>query len=78
MERGLKKMQRVRTLEEFGKKMEEAHDCDKCKGKIFAIVIDEFGNKYCSYCRENVNYPTPTREELKLWFKKFNTRKLQK
>ena len=69
MERGLKKMKRVRTLEEFGKEMEKAHDCDKCRGRIFVIVIYDFGNKYCSYCSKKVDYPNPTKEELELWLK---------
>jgi len=27
-----------------------SHDCDKCHGKIVAISVDAFGNKYCGYC----------------------------
>lgn len=41
--------------------LSDIHDCEKCHGKIVAISRDEFGNTYCGYCGEKVDY-TP-------WFK---------
>lgn len=59
----------MRTFEEFGKQMQEAHDCDDCRGKIFAVRMDMLGNKYCGYCGEKVDYPKSTMEELNQWMK---------
>ncbi len=58
-----------RTLAEFGDEMEKAHDCEKCRGKIFAVMVDDLGNRYCGYCKEKVDYPNPTEEEMKMWLK---------
>ncbi len=57
----------MRTHEEFQKQMQDAHDCEKCHGKIFCIRCDFVGNRYCSYCGEQVDYPRPTREEIMSW-----------
>ena len=35
---------------------EQAHDCEKCHGKIVLIEIDMSGNTYCGYCHQKVNY----------------------
>lgn len=56
------------THEEFQKEFLRAHDCKKCHGKIVAVAIDALGNTYCGYCNERVNYPKPTKEEIKEWF----------
>lgn len=49
---------------DFMKKIESAHDCEKCHGKIIAIAVDKLGNTYCSYCGQKVYYPRPTKEEI--------------
>ncbi|MHA1868721.1 MAG: hypothetical protein ACTSXD_11810 [Candidatus Heimdallarchaeaceae archaeon] len=59
----------MRTIEEWNKQMMEAHDCKKCHGKIFAVRMDKLGNSYCAYCGQKVNYPKPTKEEIKEWMK---------
>lgn len=47
---------------EFQKKMQEAHNCLNCQGKIFCISIDKFGATRCGYCNEIVIYPPLTRK----------------
>ena len=32
------------------------HDCDKCHNKIVGISVDLFGNTYCGYCGDKVDY----------------------
>jgi len=49
---------------EFQKKTQEAHNCDKCQGKIFCVSIDKLGITRCAYCNELVIYPSLTKEEL--------------
>jgi cytochrome c5 len=62
-------IQKLRTIKEFSKQMVNAHWCEKCDGKIFAIEGDAFGNTKCGYCHEIVHYPTPTKEEMDEWAK---------
>ena len=57
----------MRTFKEFRKQMEGAHDCELCHGKIFVIEIDKFGNQFCGYCKQKVNYPIATTEEMLRW-----------
>jgi len=52
---------------EFQKKTQDAHNCDKCQGKIFCVSIDKLGVNRCAYCNEVVIYPLLTKEELKAW-----------
>jgi ribosomal protein L37AE/L43A len=59
----------IRTVKEFSKQMVDAHDCEKCHGKIFAIEGDALGNTRCGYCHEIVCYPTATKEEMNEWMK---------
>ena len=59
----------MRTFKEFIKQMQEAHSCEKCDGKIFAIEMDGLGITYCAYCNEKVMYPHSTPKELNAWMK---------
>lgn len=36
--------------------LSQVHDCEQCHNKIVCISIDEFGNTYCGYCHQQVNY----------------------
>jgi hypothetical protein len=36
--------------------LSKIHDCEKCHGKIVLIERDAFGNTYCGYCHERVDY----------------------
>lgn len=48
-------------------KLEEIHNCEKCKGKMVYILTDMFGITYCGYCHEKVDYSqvdTPNKEEF--------------
>jgi len=60
----------MRTFEEFQLEMKKAHDCDKCRGRIFCVSVDALGVKRCAYCNQVVNYPTPTNEEFISWLEK--------
>ncbi len=60
---------KMRTHEEFMNEMQGSHDCKECHGKIFGVSVDALGNTYCGYCGEQVNYPRPTKEELKNWMR---------
>lgn len=64
----------MRTFEEFERQMIEAHDCDKCHGKIVCIKIDAFCNQYCAYCGEIVDYPIATIQEMRSWMEKAGVR----
>lgn len=57
----------MRTFKEFLKELEQAHDCEKCHGKIFCIAMDKTGITRCGYCHEIVNYPVATKEEFISW-----------
>lgn len=37
-------------------KLEEIHDCEKCHNKMVCISVDMFGNTYCGYCSQPVDY----------------------
>lgn len=60
----------MRTHKKFMQEMIEAHDCEKCHGKIFVLTHDVFGRTCCGYCNETVNYPSPTQEEFVRWIEK--------
>lgn len=59
----------MRAHKEFQKQMEDAHDCEKCHGKIFALTHDAFGRTCCAYCNQPVNYPKATEEEITEWMR---------
>jgi hypothetical protein len=42
----------------------EAHDCEKCRGKIVCIARDAFGNTYCAYCGKKVDYKPVSKKIL--------------
>lgn len=47
------------TMEEVQKAMEhleDYHDCEKCRGKIVCIQMDNLGNTCCAYCGQIVKY----------------------
>lgn len=62
-------MPKLISFEEFRKKQQQAHSCQKCQGKIFCISIDKLGQTRCAYCNEIVNYPRATKEDLDRWMK---------
>jgi len=66
----------MRTHEEYMKQMKEAHTCDKCEGKIFAISLDKLGNQRCGYCNQIVKYPKATKFELAFWITMIEDKKL--
>lgn len=66
----------MRTHEEFMKETKDAHWCEKCDGKIFAIQMDKLGNMHCGYCKEIVKYPRATKEELAFWITMIEDKKL--
>jgi len=37
-------------------KLEELHNCEKCRGKLVMITVDHVGVERCGYCNEVVNY----------------------
>lgn len=47
---------------ELQRKVQKAHDCEKCHGKIFCESINEFGITRCGYCKEVVVYHSFTKE----------------
>ena len=51
----------------------EIHDCDKCHNKIVCIEIDLFGNTFCGYCHERVDY-SKLHEEFLKQFNEFKMR----
>lgn len=65
----------MRTLEQFQKEMQEAHDCEKCHGKIFCVTIDLTGRMHCAYCNAVVNYPKATPMEIREWTKNTGVKK---
>jgi len=48
---------------------ESIHDCALSHGKIVAIMIKD-GKTYCGYCKQQVDYPNMTKEELEECIKK--------
>ena len=36
--------------------LSELHDCQKCHGKIVAIMVNALGQMCCGYCGEIVDY----------------------
>jgi len=68
----------MRTIKQFSKDMEDAHDCEKCHGKIFTIEKDMLGNSKCAYCHQIVHYPVATREEMDEWAKDIKDERFQK
>lgn len=36
--------------------LEEVHNCEKCRGKIVCISVDNVGVTRCGYCNEVVDY----------------------
>jgi hypothetical protein len=36
--------------------LEEVHNCEKCKGKIVCISVDNVGVTRCGYCNAVVDY----------------------
>ncbi len=57
----------MRTHKEFQKQMQDAHDCEKCHGKIFCVSINESGLTRCTYCNQVVHYPHASKEEMRSW-----------
>ena len=47
-------------------RFEDIHDCEKCHDKIILITVDKFGNTYCGYCHERVDYSRAKGERLGL------------
>jgi thiol-disulfide isomerase/thioredoxin len=45
--------------------LSEIHDCEKCHDKGVMIETDMFGNTYCGYCHQPVNYKPFFEEALK-------------
>jgi hypothetical protein len=68
----------MRTRKQFSKDMVDAHNCEKCDGKIFAIEGDMLGNSRCAYCHQIVRYPVATREEMDEWAKDIKDERFQK
>ncbi len=42
--------------EDINNKLKEAHNCEKCQGKIVCISIDKLGVTRCAYCKQVVDY----------------------
>lgn len=60
------------TMEELHQAMEhleDYHNCEKCRGKIVCIQMDNLGNAHCGYCGKIVRYPRMKREAFEKWLK---------
>ena len=45
-------------------KLEEIHNCEKCRGKIVLISIDYLGVTRCGYCNSVVNYQNVYKDDF--------------
>jgi E3 ubiquitin-protein ligase DOA10 len=44
--------------------LSEVHDCEKCRGKIVLIEVDNFGNTHCGYCHQKINYKNVYKDKV--------------